>query len=143
MSHSLLEVKDLSAAIHHDKQEIKLLKKISFSVQQGETLALVGESGSGKTLTILAIMQLLPAAIVIDSSSTILLQNEDLLRFSELKMRTIRGRKIAIVFQEAITALNPVLTIREQITEVLKQHFKMSKKEVYHKTLSLLKEVGI
>jgi peptide/nickel transport system ATP-binding protein len=143
MTDILLEVVDLTIGIHQDHHNHNLVTKINFSVNHGETLALVGESGSGKSLTALAIMQLLPPSIYIDPTSTILLEKKDLLTFSEIKMRSVRGRKVAIIFQEAIAALNPVLTIGEQISEVLAAHFKLSRKEKYHRTLKILDEVGM
>lgn len=143
MTTSLLNVQDLSLCVHFNDQEIPILKKLNFSLNQGETLALVGESGSGKSMTALAIMQLLPPAAFIDPTSNIWLEQQNLLGLSEIQMRHIRGRKIALIFQEAITALNPVLTIGEQIIEVIILHFDLSKKEIYEKALQLLVEVGI
>lgn len=139
----LLEVINLSLNLQNAEREISLINKVNFSVEKGETLALVGESGSGKSLTALAIMQLLPQAIVMDPSSSILFKGNDLLTYSELQLRRIRGRKIGIIFQEALTALNPVLTIGEQIAEVLNKHFKLSKKERHQQAIERLNEVGI
>ncbi len=143
MSSTLLNIINLSLNVHFNQQEIVLVKNINFLLNKGETLALVGESGSGKSLTALAIMQLLPSSIYILPTSTILLENKDLLTYSELQMRKIRGRKIAIIFQEALTAMNPVLTIGKQIVEVLDFHFKLSNKEKYSQAIERLVEVGI
>ncbi|MBA2653658.1 MAG: ABC transporter ATP-binding protein [Gammaproteobacteria bacterium] len=143
MSELLLDVKDLILKLHLEDNDTTLLKSVSFSLKCSETLALVGESGSGKSLTALAIMQLLPPGINIVPTSSILFQGQDLLTFSELKMRQVRGKKIAIIFQEAITALNPVMTIGEQIVEVLNFHFDLTRKDSYQRTLSLLQEVGM
>lgn len=143
MAAPLLEIRDLSVTIHLDQKELPVLNKINFSLARGQTLSIVGESGSGKSLTALSIMQLLPHGATVASSSYILLDGKDLLTFSEVNMRHVRGRKIAIVFQEAITALNPVLTIGQQIQEVLFFHFKLHKQQAYEKAIALLNEVGI
>lgn len=143
MSTPLLDVIDLTVGLHQKHHDVNLIRKISFCVERGQTLALVGESGSGKSLTALAIMQLLPPALYIQPTSTILLEGKDLLTFSEVEMRKVRGRKIAIIFQEAITALNPVLTIGKQIEEVLQVHFNLSRSAQYQRSLDLLEEVGI
>lgn len=140
---TLLKVVDLTIKVHLPHEELSLVKAINISINQGETLALVGESGSGKSLAALAIMQLLPPGISVLPSSTILLDHQDLLTFSEIKMRTIRGRRIAMVFQEAIAALNPVMTIGNQIMEVLQTHFNLSKKMREKRSLDILKEVGM
>lgn len=142
MSSPLLQVINLTLNLHHDQKNTKILDKVNFSVQRGETLALVGESGSGKSLTALAIMQLLPEGITINTSSSILFNNDDLLAFSELKMQKIRGRRIGIIFQEALTALNPVITVGEQILEVISHHFRLSRQAKYERVITYLKEVG-
>ncbi len=128
---------------------------VNFSLQRGETLALVGESGSGKSLTALAILQLLPPSARITAHSEIWLAGKnalphsaggsatDILSLPEVAVRKIRGRRVGIIFQEASTALNPVLTIGEQIGEVLRCHFKMKPSACRERILSLLAEVGI
>ncbi|MCB1828140.1 MAG: ABC transporter ATP-binding protein, partial [Coxiellaceae bacterium] len=120
-----------------------VIDDVSFDIHAGETVALVGESGSGKSMTALAIMQLLPLAATMDVSSTILFEGVDLLSQSEIAMRKIRGKKIGLIFQEAITALNPVLTIQQQIEEVLRAHTTCRKKQRQQRILDLLLEVGI
>lgn len=140
----LLDVQNLKVQVHQkDQKKLELIKSIHFSINPGETLALVGESGSGKSITALAIMQLLGPGITITPTSTILLEGNDLLTYSEIKMRAIRGRQIGMIFQEAIQALNPVMTIGEQVIEVLKTHFHYGSKENYERSLHLLEEVGI
>lgn len=134
-----ISIYDLTISIAN----VNVVDHISFSLQEGQTLALVGESGSGKTLTALAIMQLLPYAASISNQSEIVFANKNLLNLSEIQMRKIRGRRIGLIFQEAMTALNPVFTIYEQIDEVLKCHFKMKKAQRYQRILQLLNEVGI
>lgn len=139
----LLNIINLSVSVHQTPHDITLLNDINFDIHQGETVALVGESGSGKSITALAIMQLLAPGIIINPNSAILLKQQDLLTFSEIKMRSVRGRRIGMIFQEAIQALNPILTIGQQIAEVLKIHFKFSNKETYERSLHLLEEVGM
>lgn len=132
----LLSVKNLSVKFG----DTTVVNNIHFEIFPGQTLALVGESGSGKSLTALAIMQLLPLTAKLDQQSCIYMQGQDLLLKSELMMQKVRGSEISMVFQEAITALNPVLTIGHQIDEVLKAH----KRERSHKRiLECLDEVGI
>ena len=135
---TLLCVKDLS--LHVNDQV--LLKNISFDIQRGEIFSLVGESGSGKSLTSLAIMRLLPSAIRI-SSGDILLNGQSLFALPELRMQHIRGKSIAMIFQEPMTALNPVMTIGEQVAEVIRLHLDLKNNEVKQKVISLFKEVGL
>lgn len=132
----LLSVKNLSVKFGG----ATVVNKINFEIFLGQTLALVGESGSGKSLTALAIMQLLPLAAKLDPNSCIYLEGEDLLHKSELMMQKIRGSEISMVFQEAITALNPVLTIGHQIDEVLKAHKRVRS---HQRIIECLTEVGI
>ena len=140
----LLKIDNLSLGFKKQDEIIPIIKKISLSIEAGKTLALVGESGSGKTMTSLAIMQLLPLNAVIDQQSTIALYGTDLLTLSEVEMQKIRGGRIGMIFQEAMTALNPVLTIGQQIGEVLRLHFpQMSHNERRAKIHVLLEEVGI
>lgn len=143
MPAKLLEIIDLCVSVRVKQTRLDLLKDINLSVESGKTLALVGESGSGKSMIALAIMQLLPPGIFIEPTSSIFLNGKDLLTLSELQMRQVRGRRVAIIFQEAITALNPVLTIGEQISEVIKFHFKLKRREIYARSINLLHEVGI
>ncbi len=144
MNNILLNVDNLSLAFKKKGVLVPVLKEVSLTIEKGKTLALVGESGSGKTLTSLAIMQLLPPNAVIDQQSTIELGQVDLLTLSELKLQKVRGGKIGMIFQEAMTALNPVLTIGQQIAEILRFHFpRMSRKNRLVKIHELLSEVGI
>ena len=140
MSNKHLVVKNLSVLFSYDNH---VVEGLSFSIEKGQTVALVGESGSGKSMTALAITQLLPLAAKLDEKSEIIFDGEDLLSKSEIDMRKIRGGKIATIFQEAITALNPVLTIGQQLDEVLKVQCKLNKKERRERAFSLLGEVGL
>lgn len=141
----LLQVDNLTMGLRSKNNEFNpVLNNVNFSIEAGQTLALVGESGSGKTLTSLSIMQLLPLNAQISQQSTILYEGKDLLTLSEIEMRKIRGGKIGMIFQEAMTALNPVLTIGHQINEVLRIHqAKMTRRQRHEKIADLLEEVGI
>jgi len=138
----LLEVKDLKTYFFTEDGVVKAVDGVGFKVNQGETLGLVGESGCGKSVTAFSIMRLLdyPGKTV---GGEILFKGENLLRKSDAEMREIRGKNIAMIFQEPMTALNPVLTIGFQISEALMMHFKMSKEEAIKKSVELLKKVEI
>jgi len=135
---SILKIKNLS--LKAQKQE--LLNSISFTIKRGEIFALVGESGSGKSLTSLAIMRLLPDALKV-TSGDILLNENSLFSISEFEMQKVRGRKIAMIFQEPMTALNPVMTIGEQVAEVIRLHLDLSEAEVKSKVIELFEEVAL
>jgi len=135
---NILSVENLSLTI--DKE--KLLKNISFNIKQGEIFALVGESGSGKSLTSLAIMRLLPDVISV-SSGDIKLKRKSLFTLPEYKMQKIRGKQIAMIFQEPMSALNPVMTVGEQVAEVIKIHLGLKKEAIKDKVISLFKEVAL
>ncbi len=143
MASSLLEIKNLSLRFHGEAGYVKALEAISFTISRGETLALVGESGSGKTLTGFSILQILPTAAQISAQSQIWLDGRDLLSLPEKMMRKIRGKRVGMIFQEASVAFNPVLTINQQIDEILKCHLPLSAAQRRQRTLSLLHEVGI
>lgn len=140
---NLLRVKNLSIGFPTKTSPNWVVDNISFDIKEGETLALVGESGGGKTMVGLAIMQLLPPAARVSIESEIDIEKTEILQLSETKMRKIRGRKVAMVFQDAMTALNPVLTIRHQIEEVLKNHFNYSSRTRQEKICEYLMRVGI
>lgn len=139
----LLSVKNLSISFQIKNQLVPALRKINFSLNRGEAVALVGESGGGKTMTGLAMLQLLPPAARVAKESQIFLEQTDLLQLSELQMQKIRGRRIGMIFQEAMTAFNPVFTIGQQIDEVIKRHFKKNKKERLLEICHLLEDVGL
>ncbi|MFA6282330.1 MAG: ABC transporter ATP-binding protein [Candidatus Omnitrophota bacterium] len=120
----LLEVRNLHTSFFTDSGETKAVNGVSFSLEKGKTLGLVGESGSGKTVTALSIIRLLsPSAKILQGK--IIYKGKDLLLYSEEEMRRIRGREIAFIFQEPMSALNPVFTIGEQILEAVKLHKKV------------------
>ncbi|KUJ72023.1 ABC transporter ATP-binding protein [Thiomicrospira sp. WB1] len=119
-----------------------LVKSVSFSVDEGEIFALVGESGSGKSLTAMAIMRLLPEALTV-TGGQVDLHGENLFSLPEKMMQTVRGRKIAMIFQEPMTSLNPVMTIGAQVSEVLTRHLNLSRARAKDRTIQLFEEVGI
>jgi oligopeptide/dipeptide ABC transporter ATP-binding protein len=139
----LLQVTDLKTSFNLGRDRVLAVDGISFSVAAGETLALVGESGCGKSVTALSLLRLVPPPGRIDSGS-ICFDGEELLSLPAEAMRTLRGNRMAMVFQEPMTALNPVLRIGDQIGEVLQQHQPtLTKSEVTARTIELLHQVGI
>jgi peptide/nickel transport system ATP-binding protein len=138
---SVLTVSHLSLQTAGE-QAIPLLKDLSFEVKRGEVFALVGESGSGKSLTSLAIMRLLPESLRV-TDGQIHFQKQELLSLPERKMQSIRGRHIAMIFQEPMTALNPVMTVGEQVAEVIRIHLGLGRKATQQRVIELFKEVGI
>ena len=139
----LLQVNDLSVAFRQGDSITEVVKKISFDIQQGETVALVGESGSGKSMTAHAIMKLLPYPMAFHPSGEILFKGQDLIQFSPKQMQKIRGNQIGMIFQEPMTALNPLHTIDKQIGEVICQHRGINIKQARPLILDLLKKVQI
>ncbi|HOF02850.1 MAG TPA: ABC transporter ATP-binding protein [Atribacterota bacterium] len=138
----ILEVKNLKTYFFTENGVAKAVDGVDFEIYQGETLGLVGESGCGKSVTAFSIVRLLdyPGKIV---EGQIAFKGENLLTKSDDQMRKIRGKEIAMIFQEPMTSLNPVFTIGYQITEALKIHCKMSNKEIKQKVIKLLEQVGI
>lgn len=142
-SSKLLEVKNLKTFFFTEEGVVKAVNDVSFEVGEGETLGLVGESGCGKSVTSLSIMKLIPNPPGKIISGSILFEGQDIVNISENEMHTIRGNKISMIFQEPMTALNPVFTVGHQISEVFTLHQNISKKEAKEKTIELLKIVGI
>ncbi|MDA1280037.1 MAG: ABC transporter ATP-binding protein [Chloroflexi bacterium] len=143
MTESLLKVENLRTHFRTDGGLVKAVDDVSFEVQQGETFALVGESGCGKSVTALSIMGLIPNPPGEIVSGKIELDGVDLTQLSFGEMRAIRGSKIAMIFQEPMTSLNPVLTIESQLSEALKIHTDLSKKAANDRALELINMVGI
>lgn len=139
---TLLEVKNLKTHFFAKDKVMPVVDGVDFTVKKGETLAIVGESGSGKSITSLSIMGLVPkpGGKIVDGE--INFDGKDLVKLSENQMYKVRGNEIAMIFQEPMSSLNPVLTIGDQITEVLIYHKKMSYKEARQKAVELLKIVG-
>lgn len=139
---NILEVKNLKISFFTNEGRLHAVRDVSFSVRYGETLAIVGESGCGKSVTSKAIMGLLPSNARVESGS-ILFEGEDLLTFGEKKMSEICGRKIAMVFQDPLSTLNPIVKVGKQLTETLLLRKMCNKKEALMIAKSLLCEVGI
>jgi peptide/nickel transport system ATP-binding protein len=140
---NLLSVKNLTVEFQTSEGIIRAVNNISFDIPQGKTIGIVGESGSGKSVTSLAVMGLLqkPAARI--PSGEIYFNGQDLLKLNEQQMRSIRGNDISMIFQEPMTSLNPVFKVGEQISEALRVHKNLSKKEAWEKAVHLMNQVGI
>ena len=139
----LLDVKKLVVQYETDDSVVHAVNDVSFTIQKGETLGLVGETGAGKTTIALSVMRLLqtpPARIV---SGSVMLDGEDLSEIPVDKMRRIRGKKVSMIFQDPMTALNPLDTIGEQILEVIQLHEKISTADAMKKAVDMLEMVGI
>jgi peptide/nickel transport system ATP-binding protein len=139
----LLSVKDLSVDFKTPDGIVRAVNKISFDIPKGKTIGLVGESGSGKSVTSLAVMGLIPKPPGIIPEGEILFKGENLLSYSEEKLRKIRGNDIAMIFQEPMTSLNPVFKVGNQIAEVLMLHKKMTKNQAWQRAVELMDQVGI
>jgi len=140
---SLLEVRDLEVIFtRRGRRDVRAVDGVSFSVDAGETVGIVGESGSGKSITSLAVMGLLPNRGC-DVSGSIRFDGTDLRTLSRDQMRDIRGRDIAMVFQDPMTSLNPVVTIGKQVAEVLERHRGMARERARVEAAGLLEQVGI
>ena len=139
---ALLEVKSLRTSFFTDDGEVRAVDGVSFSVEPGKLMGIVGESGSGKTASVLSIMRLLPESAKIVGGE-ILFEGRDLIKLPEPEMRAIRGAKIAMIFQEPMTSLNPVFTIGSQIAEAVRLHQKTSRGEARERAIEALRMVGI
>lgn len=140
---AIVEIKELSVAFQSNDRLLPVLDKVSFNLYPGETLALLGESGCGKSLTSLAIMRLLPMSGVYGQSTQINWLGQDLLNWPAQWVQALRGKKLAMIFQEPMTALNPVMTIGQQIAEALTRDSSCKKTELRKNIISLLQEVEI
>ena len=138
----VLEVKDLEISFSTFAGKVQAIRDVSFDLYEGETLAIVGESGSGKSVTTRSIMGLLANNANVESGQ-ILFNGSDILQKSEKEMQKIRGKEIAMIFQDPMTSLDPTMTIGKQVAESLLNHTKVSKKDAQAKALELLKLVGI
>jgi oligopeptide transport system ATP-binding protein len=139
----VLEIKNLRTYFYIQEGELKAVDGLSYYINKGESVGLVGESACGKSVSALSIMRLIPYPPGIIVGGEIIFQGKDLMQATEAEMRHIRGNRIAMVFQEPTTSLNPVLTVRRQISEALELHRGMKKKESSQETVRLLKLVGI
>jgi oligopeptide transport system ATP-binding protein len=139
----LLSVRDLVVRFRTHDATVYAVNGVTFDVADGETLGLVGESGCGKSVTNLAIMRLLPKPAGRIEGGQILFQGQDLLKVSENEIREIRGRDVAMIFQDPMTSLNPVLTIEEQMVETIRAHRRTTNQEARQRAIELLSMVGI
>jgi peptide/nickel transport system ATP-binding protein/oligopeptide transport system ATP-binding protein len=138
---ALLELRDLRTVFHTARGAFTAVDGVNLELREGEVLGLVGESGSGKSVTLRSILRLVrPPGIV---SGTVLWRGANLLELSEARLRKVRGGEISMIFQEPMTALNPVLSVGEQITETLREHTALSSREVQDRAVELLELVGI
>ena len=140
---NLLEVRDLVTAFDTDAGQLTAVDGVSFPVPRGRTLGIVGESGCGKSVTAMSIMRLLPQPMGKILSGEVLLGDTNLATLPRNEMRSIRGNRISMIFQEPMTALNPVQRIGQQISEVLLQHQDISKAEALDRSVEMLGKVGI
>ena len=143
MGEKLLEVQGLKTWFHTDAGLSKAVNDVSFFVEKGKTLGIVGESGCGKSITSLSIMGLVQTPPGVIAGGKILFEGEDLLEKTEEEMRSIRGKKIAMIFQEPMTSLNPVFTIGQQLIETLMLHENLTKQQAREKGIEMLKLVKI
>src|SRR5499426_1519618 len=138
----LLEVDDLRVEFWTARGTVYAVNGITFDIAPGETLGIVGESGCGKSVTSLAILGLLSRNGRVESGKA-MFEGRDLIRQSDRALRSVRGKEIAMIFQDPMTSLNPVLTIGRQIREALETHFDLSLKEARRRTAELIERVGI
>lgn len=142
MKETLLEVNNLVTVFRTKEGKLPAVRNVSFSIKKGETLCIVGESGCGKSITSLSVMGLLPSNGAI-TSGEVLLGGKPIHQLNAEEMRKIRGNQISMIFQEPMTALNPVLTIGFQLTEPLMLHHNLTKKQAYEQGIKLLEQVGM
>jgi len=138
----LLDIHDLSVSFRTENGLVRAVDRLSLSISVGEVVGVVGESGSGKTVSMMAVMRLIrdPNAVV---EGKVLLRGQDLMKLSQREMRAVRGGEIAMIFQDPMTALTPVYTVGWQITEQLRAHERLSRRQARARTIELLAEVGI
>ncbi len=140
---ALLEVKDLRTHFFTREGVVRAVDGISFSVESGKTLGIVGESGCGKSVTALSIMGLIPQPPAKIVTGEVLFEGRDLTKIPERQLEDLRGRDIAMIFQDPMTSLNPTLTIGTQITETIRRHYDVSKQQARKKAIELMEEVQI
>ena len=140
---ALLEVRNLRTSFFTDAGEVKAVNGISFNLDHGKVLGIVGESGSGKSVTAYSILQILASTAVIKEGSSIRLDGQELVGAGEKMMRTIRGNRVAIIFQDPMTSLNPTYTIGHQLMESILLHTNRTKKQAYERAVEMLRLVNI
>lgn len=140
---TVLDVRDLSVTLHTSKTSVRPVDRVSYSVNEGEVLAIVGESGSGKTILNLAPLGLLPPGVDADLEGSVRFEGHDLLRSRDDQLRSIRGGGIGVIFQDPLSSLNPVRKIGRQIAEVAEEHLKLTPKAAENRAKELLSLVGL
>jgi len=141
---TLLEVEDLTVSFATEEGRVKVVEEVSFSVKSGRSVGLVGESGCGKSVSALTIMRLLPSPpCLIHSGRVRFAEYADLLSLSDKQMRSIRGNRISMIFQEPMTSLNPILTISFQLCEVLRIHKGLSRNEAHARSVEIIEKIGV
>lgn len=143
MNSDLLIVNHLSTFFYSQAGVAKAVDDVSFKVKEGKTLGIVGESGSGKSVTALSILRLIPSPPGKIAAGEVIFEDKDILKLAKEEMRKIRGNKISMIFQEPMTSLNPVFRIGDQISEAIRLHQGLSKKEALYKSMEMLRLVGI
>jgi oligopeptide transport system ATP-binding protein len=143
MAHPVLQLQDLTVRFHLKRGQLTAVDGATFTVNRGETFGLVGESGSGKTVTARAVMRLVPIPPGEIVRGRILFEGDNILQKTPQEMRALRGNKIAMVFQEPMSALNPVFTVGKQIADALRTNLGLSKKDAKARVLELMQLVGI
>ncbi|MCK5445761.1 MAG: ATP-binding cassette domain-containing protein, partial [Rhodospirillaceae bacterium] len=139
----LLEIENLAVTFGRGEDAVEALRGVSLSIEKGETVALVGESGSGKSVCALSILQLLPYPLAHHPSGSIRFQGEELVGADQKQMQALRGGRIAMIFQEPLTSLNPLHSIGDQIAEAITTHQLISKQKVLERVCELMELVGM
>src|SRR5213596_3418371 len=143
MGEALLEIKNLDVAFETNRGDVRPVRDVSLTIYPGQTVALVGESGCGKSVTALSILRLIPSPPGKVHSGAVTFDDHDLLKLTERQMRSVRGKDIAMIFQEPLTSLNPVYTIGNQIAEAVILHQKANKRQATEIAEQSLRDVGI
>ena len=142
MSEPVLTIHELSVSVPQRGAARRVVSSVSLTIHAGQTLAVVGESGSGKSLTALSVLRLVPAPLRIDAGE-IMFEGKNLLTLREREVRRVRGKRISMIFQEPMSALNPVMTIGEQVAEVLRLHLNLNRSEAEARAAQCFEEVGL
>ncbi|MGM0410768.1 MAG: ABC transporter ATP-binding protein [Bacillota bacterium] len=143
MKETLLAVNNLKTSFFTYEGEVKALENISFDISEGETMGLVGETGSGKSVTALSIIKLIPSPPGEILNGEVMFKGENLVTKTDKEMRKIRGNKISMIFQDPMSSLNPVFTVGDQISQVIKVHQSKNKKEAERKAITMFEKVGL
>ena len=139
----LLEVRNLVTRFYTEGGVVHAVNGISYTLNEGESMAIVGESGSGKSVGVLTLMRLIPMPPGRIEGGEVLYNGRDLLKLSNEEIRQVRGREIAMIFQDPMTSLNPVLTVERQMTEMLRLHMGLNKDQARERAVEMLRLVGV